>query len=87
MTTRSHPLVKQRLALAVRRLGVRNAAEETVAASVFGGRHVERDNQKHNKDDNGEDPLQSNDLDGDLLDSQRWIYILAHTSVKKKSTK
>lgn len=66
MTTHSHPLVEQRLSLPVHRLGVGNATEEAVAASVLGGRDVKRDDQEHSKDNKGKDPLQGNDLDSDL---------------------
>lgn len=64
-------LVKQRLALTVRRLGVGNTAEETIAAGIPRPRDREGHDEEDGEDDKGEDPLQGNDLDGELLDSQR----------------
>lgn len=70
MTTCSHPFIKQRLSLSVRRLRVGNATEEAVTASVLGRGDVKRDGQEHAKYNKGKDPLQGNDLDSDLSEGE-----------------
>ena len=78
MTSPLHPLVEEWLALAIR-LRVSNAAEETVTARGLGRGDVERDHEEHAKDNKGKDPLQTDDLDGELPESQGWKYILAES--------
>lgn len=69
--------MKQRLALAVRRLRVRNTAEQTVTTVVLGSRNINGSNQEDGENDKGKDPLQSNDLDGELAECQRWKNLIS----------
>lgn len=71
-------LIKQRLALAVRRLRMSNATEQAVTTVVLGSRNINRSHQEDTEDDKGEDPLQSNDLDGNLAEGQSWKTKSAH---------
>lgn len=74
-------LIKQRLALAVRRLRMSNATEQTVTTVVPGSRNINGSHQENAEDDNGEDPLQSNDLDGELAEGQSWKTESEHYSL------
>lgn len=62
-------VVEQGLSLAIGRLWVCNATEETVTSVVLGAGDIERRHGEETKNNKRKDPLQSNDLDGEL--SQR----------------
>ena len=58
--------MEQGLSLTVGRLGMRNAAEQGVPSVVFGAGDVQRGHCEQTEDNKGEDPLEGNDLDGEL---------------------
>jgi hypothetical protein len=63
---------------------VGNTTEQAVTTSVLSRRDVKRDGQEHGKDGKGKDPLQGNDLDGDLSEGKCWGY-LYQQSIRKHS--
>lgn len=67
--SRSYLVVEQGLSLAIS-LGLSNAAEETVASVVFSAGYIERDHREDAENDECKDPLQGDDLDGELADGQ-----------------
>jgi hypothetical protein len=62
--------VEQRLSLPISRFGVCNAAEQAVATGVRGRRDINRDDSENRENSKRKDPLQSNNLNRNLLDSQ-----------------
>lgn len=50
-----------------------NATEEAVTARILSTGSVDRGDEEDSEDDEGKDPLQGDDFDGNLLDSQRCI--------------
>ena len=48
-----------------------NPTKERVTVIILGAGEIDRGDEEDDKDDEGKDPLQRNDLDGDLFDSQR----------------
>lgn len=60
-------VVEQRLPLPISRFWRHDTLEEDVAVRVDHRRHVERAHEEDGENDKGEDPLQGNDLDMELL--------------------
>jgi hypothetical protein len=64
-------LVKQRLTFTLgRRLRRHNTFEPEVSTSISGRRNIQRTDEEDGEDNKGENPLQGNDLDIKLFDSQ-----------------
>ena len=62
-------LIQQWLSLAIT-FGVCHATEQRVTSIVLGAGEIHRFHQEDGEDDKSKDPLQGNDLDGELLYSQ-----------------
>ena len=60
-------LIEQGCSLAIGGFGLGDAPPENGAVAVYGRGGVKRANKEHAEDDEGEDPLQSENLDGELL--------------------
>jgi len=64
-------VVEQRLTFAVsRRVRRHNTLEPEVSSGISSGRNVQRADEEDCENDKGKDPLESDDLDSELLDSK-----------------